>query len=96
LSATIFFFSRYTRALTCQRLSLGGACKDYVGDSNCTIDVNGGSPDIFTEYWALFPMSSKVKMTHHLGVCVCVCVHAHTDILTRGAVSCAYVEHVAK
>jgi len=44
----------------------GPACEHYVGDGECVIDVNSGSPDIFTEYWAQNPMASTVKMTHHL------------------------------
>jgi hypothetical protein len=45
----------------------GDKCQTYLGDDMCEIDVDGGSPEIFTEYWVKHPMRSTVSMSHRIG-----------------------------
>lgn len=45
----------------------GTTCATYLGDDSCVIDVNGGSPEIFVEYWAKNPATSSIGMSHRIG-----------------------------
>jgi len=46
----------------------GARCEVPTPPNLCMdLDVNGGSPEIFVEYWAQHPMSVSIKMSHRIG-----------------------------